>query len=310
MKVKYLISLSFLFFVFVFFSCNKMHFDNENDPNADILGDCEEGTYLCWGGNEEKADYILLLCENNKYKWVENCKKGFVCKNGACEEIEEEPGPCDDNPCKGVENSTEKCIEKGETYSCECEDGFTWKDKKCLTEENDSDDSENDDEGNDTENDDSDADPGNNEQAECQPTEEKSCQDPETEYWWSTKSTEKMDWETAKTYCADLSEGGKTGWTLPTIGELRTLITSKCKASMPGSEECFVSDNNLDADFCGCTDSPDPDGGYSKFGDTEKIWSSSKYDSSAVWIIKFETAYIVNGSTESSNFVRCVITKK
>ena len=43
--------------------------------------------------------------------------------------------PCENNPCGGIENSTEKCTPTGvETYSCACNEGFAWVNasKACL----------------------------------------------------------------------------------------------------------------------------------------------------------------------------------
>ena len=50
------------------------------------------------------------------------------------EETEIIPDPCETEPCKGVENSTEKCFSYGKHYSCECSDGYVWQgtDRGCI----------------------------------------------------------------------------------------------------------------------------------------------------------------------------------
>jgi hypothetical protein len=53
----------------------------------------------------------------------------------ADEETEIIPDPCETEPCKGVENSTEKCFSYGKNgYACECKSSYVWfsSEQKCL----------------------------------------------------------------------------------------------------------------------------------------------------------------------------------
>ncbi|MBR6243949.1 DUF1566 domain-containing protein [bacterium] len=52
----------------------------------------------------------------------------------ADEETEIIPDPCETEPCKGVENSTEKCLSSGNRYVCECVDSYVWQgiDIRCV----------------------------------------------------------------------------------------------------------------------------------------------------------------------------------
>ena len=44
------------------------------------------------------------------------------------------PDPCETEPCKGIENSTETCFSYGKHYGCECADGYLWQgsEKGCV----------------------------------------------------------------------------------------------------------------------------------------------------------------------------------
>ena len=104
-------------------------------------------------------------------------------------------------------------------------------------------------------------------------------------------------------------EGGFDDWSLPTIGELRTLVKN-CPAIETGGS-CGVTDNCStsscrDSSCNGCTSGSAE---YSQLGDADTLWAE-RYDSSTYWSIDFTTAKIVSGQgifagTTNKN-VRCV----
>ncbi|MBO4699749.1 DUF1566 domain-containing protein [bacterium] len=136
---------------------------------------------------------------------------------------------------------------------------------------------------------------------------------------WSDRSLSKMNWNSAKEYCENLSEGGYTDWRLPNIDELRTTIKNCYKTEIGG--ECRVSERNscLSWKQCGngyrngscyCDDRNNNGGYYSKLGDPDGayLWSSSTRSDStdSAWGVLF-TNGIVSISYKSYNFyVRCV----
>ena len=44
------------------------------------------------------------------------------------------PDPCETEPCKGIEHSTETCFSYGKHYGCECDEGYLWQgsEKGCV----------------------------------------------------------------------------------------------------------------------------------------------------------------------------------
>ena len=118
---------------------------------------------------------------------------------------------------------------------------------------------------------------------ECNPTSETPCYDSSSELIWSKKAEESMEHYDAELYCESYSEAGLSGWHLPTIDELKTLlIWSK-------ADSCKVSEENGCCHYrcwsCGsCTEEENncsyagtlyDDGRFSKFGDVGFFWSSS-----------------------------------
>ncbi len=128
---------------------------------------------------------------------------------------------------------------------------------------------------------------------------------------WSNKSTNEMNWFKAKKYCESLNEDGYSDWRLPTISELRTLIKN-CSATKTEGD-CEVADDCLSYSSCwssvcgGCSD--EPDGRYSKLGDSIWLWSFSERSDgkSNAWRLNFLTGSV--GSSNNyygKNSVRCV----
>ncbi|MBR4531980.1 DUF1566 domain-containing protein [bacterium] len=156
--------------------------------------------------------------------------------------------------------------------------------------------------------------------------------DPDTGLTWSSvgidessNSDEAFDWDEARKYCNSLEENGLTGWRLPNIDELRTLIQN-CPNTEPGGA-CKVSEKNgcLSPSECDisvfrdCQCSEDHSGKYSKLGYSRydnRIFSSSTfigtgYDEGEkmVWYVRFALARINNDPARYpfSGYVRCVL---
>ncbi len=84
--------------------------------------------------------------------------------------------------------------------------------------------------------------------SECGPESPMPCMDHSSGLVWSSKTSTSWDMLDAEDYCENLTEGGITGWHLPTISELRTLIVD-CPATEPGGE-CGVTDDCLSKEEC------------------------------------------------------------
>jgi len=127
---------------------------------------------------------------------------------------------------------------------------------------------------------------------------------------WSDRSLNKMNWETAKKYCENLSEGNFTDWRLPTISELKTTIQN-CNS---GGSSCKVSDSCLSSSCyssdCYCSGKSNNGAYYSKLGDPDWVWlwsssTLSDYPGYA-WRVGFNEGRVGDGSKSSNNYVRCV----
>jgi uncharacterized protein (TIGR02145 family) len=128
---------------------------------------------------------------------------------------------------------------------------------------------------------------------------------------WSASSPHKTDWNGAYNYCSAMTEGGHN-WRLPTISELRQLVQNCAGTEYNGA--CGVKDGQLkESDYtyneCAkCTNRYD--GGYSKLGDKDYLWSASELDGdpSKVWVINFKSANIgtLAKDTAEYGYARCV----
>ena len=128
---------------------------------------------------------------------------------------------------------------------------------------------------------------------------------------WSASSPNKTDWNGAYNYCSAMTEGGHN-WRLPTISELRQLVQNCAGTEYNGA--CGVKDGHLkESDYtyneCAkCTNRYD--GGYSKLGDKDYLWSASELDGdpSKVWVINFKSANIgtLAKNTAEYGYARCV----
>ncbi len=198
--------------------------------------------------------------------------------------------PCDPNPCKSVVNSTNECSTIGTTYSCGCKTGSEWNGSECVV------DAEN--------------------LTECSPTSAIPCIDTANNLIWSSATSISMFWQYAIDYCHNYSVSGLSGWRLPTISELRTLVQNCPATEMPNGtcgiredETVCLSYNDCRDNSCdGCYSNDE----YSKLGDTVGyFWSSSiSSGGGATWALNFyhgEVALLTN-EIHPDGFakVRCV----
>ncbi len=132
---------------------------------------------------------------------------------------------------------------------------------------------------------------------------------------WSDRSSNTMNWSSAKQYCEDLTEGGYTDWRLPNIDELRTIIKNCSKTETGG--QCKVSEKNgrLSSNDCQsscsyCEDRSNNGGYYSKFGDDDNVWlwSSSVLSdySNFAWFVSFTSGGVSLNPKSGNFYVRCV----
>ena len=137
--------------------------------------------------------------------------------------------------------------------------------------------------------------------------------------WQEPPSSDAMTWEEAIAYCDSLSFDGHDDWRLPTISELRSLITG-CAATATGGA-CTVTDDCLDTtclndpcDGCAYQAGPGAGGAYwpPEMSGTDYYywyWSSSAVADNAgnAWFVAFDYGYVrdfVNSGANRS--ARCV----
>lgn len=126
--------------------------------------------------------------------------------------------------------------------------------------------------------------------------------DTETNLLWQ-KDGKEMEWNAAVSYCKNSRTNGYNDWRLPTISELRTII-SGCEK---GSIYCKVNDECLSSgcwsEKCACghvQNSVFKGGGFQ--------WSSSEVEDSPsnAWYLKLGGAEVYNSNKYNKNVVRCV----
>lgn len=145
--------------------------------------------------------------------------------------------------------------------------------------------------------------------------------DPESGLTWSLKSSDAKNWNDAKSYCENLTEGGYSDWRLPSINDLRNLIQNCPKTVLSGScavrdPDCLERscDNPDDSEDCACDGGPNGEytkfAKYSKLGiEDERLWSSSLRadDTKYAWYVEFYLALIRYNDIQYPVFqVRCV----
>ena len=143
------------------------------------------------------------------------------------------------------------------------------------------------------------------------------CKDPSTPYIWSEKYSG-LKWQAAVDHCNSLNSsnygGFSSGWHLPTISELRTLVKNCSDTQMPGGS-CGVRDDDevvcLSSSCQGadCYTCPyDSTGGHSKFGETGYFWSSSAKSGSSgyAWLVLFSHGTVHDSGKSVENDIHCV----
>ena len=128
---------------------------------------------------------------------------------------------------------------------------------------------------------------------------------------WSDNIVE-GDWFDAQLYCERLEEKGEKDWRLPTIDELRTLVTG-CEATQPGGY-CKISEKNGDLSLLDitvdCNGCNDLDGkGHGKFqGAPYYFWSSSETlgDQFSAFGVNYRNGAIYSEFKHNDKPVRCV----
>ena len=140
---------------------------------------------------------------------------------------------------------------------------------------------------------------------ECSKSSGAPCYDSASGLIWSAKSSTDMSWDKAVSYCERM---GSSGWHLPTISELRTLI-QHCSSTVTGGS-CGVTDTCLSSDCrndaCGCSSNTSSN----KLGDRDWVWSSSvkSDDSYLAWGVNFYFGSVNSDSKryDYEHYVRCV----
>ena len=235
------------------------------------------------------------ICTVNGSDYVCGCNSGYTWNGWQCAST---ATPCNPNPCTSISNSTGVCTLNGTGYTCGCQSGYTWNGGSCQSN-------------------------GGSSLPECSSsTTSFPCKDSSTNYIWSAKNTDGKTWQQAKDHCTGLNTsnygGFSSGWHLPTISELRTLIQNCSGTQMPpvGSNTCGVrEDESVTCLSSSCwtesacySCSADSSGGHSKFGDTGWFWSSSTNVNSTnlAWNVDFGYGRVDDSSKTSYGSVRCV----
>lgn len=125
---------------------------------------------------------------------------------------------------------------------------------------------------------------------------------------WSDRSSNGMNWSSAKQYCEDLTEGGYSDWRLPNIDELRTLIQNHPGTQTGGT--CPISEKAgklADRDWTNDCDGRSGSN-FSKLGDTGYFWSSStpSDNTNIAWGVGFDNGGVGNDGKSLNLNVRCV----
>ena len=258
---------------------------NLESSNTECRFVCENN--YDWNGSECVANPCVTAscasdansdgtCYTNGSNYICGCNEHYFWSGSAC------VNPCDADPCGGIPHST--CIAtSAENYSCECDNGYSWNETEGICQL-----------------------PACDENTASFP-----CQD-STGYIWSERY-DGMEWQAAIDHCTGLNTsnygGYSSGWHLPNISELRTLIKNCADSQTGGScgvTASCLSDSCWNGATCSCSE--DLTGGHSKFGETGWFWSSSTNsdNSDSAWLVVFNFGFVIQNYKTNSGNVRCV----
>jgi len=116
--------------------------------------------------------------------------------------------------------------------------------------------------------------------------------DKNTNLMWQILIDKKVyNWQNAKRYCSNLSLSGYDDWRLPTIKELKTILTKESyKNPKSWSGETYIKKPLL----------------KSMNMEDQWFWSSTKYNSSGAWVVDFVGGGDDYGGVSYAYYVRCV----
>ena len=197
-------------------------------------------------------------------------------------------------------STTSSYNETGSTTECryKCASGYKWNGSSCVSS-------------------------GSSTLPKCSSSSGTPCRDSSSGLTWSARASNMMTWSSAKSYCENYTEGGLSGWHLPTIDELKTLLiwskASSCKASETNNclawNECWTCETCTEQGTASTSNSTCSDWGtswsdgrYSKFGDTGWFWSSSILSDYSInaWHVGFYYGDVGHNGVSYSDYVRCV----
>ena len=237
------------------------------------------------------------ICTVNGSDYVCGCNSGYTWNGWQCTSTST---PCNPNPCTSISNSTGVCTVNGTGYTCGCQSGYNWNGSVCQSN-------------------------GGSSLPECSSSSSTPCRDSSSGLTWSARASSTMSWQNAVDYCSSYSEGGLSGWHLPNIDELKTLlianrVTSNCAVSE--ANNCLSYSSCWSCSTCtqtgtqsssgtSCSDwgTSYSDGRYSKFGEPGWFWSSSTPSdiTDTAWDVSFGNGYVnSHNKTNYSRYVRCV----
>lgn len=99
--------------------------------------------------------------------------------------------------------------------------------------------------------------------------------------WQKKDDSDTYTWQEAKDYCGSLRLAGCSGWRMPTIEELKTLIDTSSSTYPFINKEAFPSSNF-------------------------RYWTSTEYDTEFAWAVFFDTGLSDWNYKVSYHYIRCV----